>query len=123
MGRGGEVKVDIPREFGGLGRYSCPDELFIASIASCLLTTLLYFKGKMKLTLLSLSVEGNGSVERKGANGYEFKKARFKISITTKKKYEKMARECVKLAKEYCHLSKLLSKLADVKIEEAFHFS
>lgn len=123
IGRRAEVKVDIPREFGGLGRYSCPDELFIASVASCLLTTLLYFKEKMRLRLLSLSVEGSGDIEKKGSNGYELKKVRFKISIAAKKEYERMARECVELAEEYCHLSKLLSKLVNVEINKVFRFS
>lgn len=42
--KGQQLKVDMPVEFGGLGRAPCPDELLAASVAGCLLTTFLYFK-------------------------------------------------------------------------------
>ncbi|MEM2227181.1 MAG: OsmC family protein [Candidatus Bathyarchaeia archaeon] len=108
------AKVDMPKEFKGLGRYSCPDELFISSIAACLLTTFLYFKRKMRLKLLNLSVNSKGTVIRE-PEGYKLKNVYFKIVATTKKEYKEAAMNCLNLSEEHCHLIRLLP---NVKIEK-----
>ncbi|MBS7655635.1 OsmC family protein [Candidatus Bathyarchaeota archaeon] len=105
--KGVVAKIDIPKEFKGLGRYSCPDELFISSIAACLLTTFLYFKNKMQLKLLNLSVNSKGTVIKE-PDGYELKNVYFNIVATTKKEYKEAAMKCLNLSEEYCHLLKLL---------------
>jgi uncharacterized OsmC-like protein len=108
------IKVDMPKEFRGLDRYPCPDELFISSIAACLLTTFLYFKKKMRLKLLDLSVEGEGKISRK-ADGYKLEDAWFKFTVVTRKRYKKAITQCLNLAEEYCHLLNLLPIKAKVK--------
>jgi len=45
-----DLKLDMPVEFGGKGRYPCPDELFLAGLAGCLLKTFLYFRNKAQLS-------------------------------------------------------------------------
>ncbi|MEM3507597.1 MAG: OsmC family protein [Candidatus Bathyarchaeia archaeon] len=112
------AKVDMPKKFKGLGRYSCPDELFISSIAACLLTTFLYFKRKMRLKLLNLSVNSKGTVIRE-PEGYKLKNVYFKIVATTRKEYKEAAMNCLNLSEEYCHLIRLLP---NVKIEKYLIF-
>jgi|YelNatPaOPRAMG01_1025707.scaffolds.fasta_scaffold28848_3 uncharacterized OsmC-like protein len=113
------IKVDIPKEFKGLGRYPCPDELFISSIAACLLTTFLYFKKKMRLKILNLSVEGKGKISRK-VDGYKLEDAWFKFTVVARKKYEEAIMQCLNLAEEYCHLLNLLP--IKPKVEKTFKF-
>lgn len=71
---GGEAKftghpplsLDTPTEFGGGGRYPCPDELFFSAIGGCLLTTFLYFKRRAKLEIDDLHISVKGKVDLVG---------------------------------------------------------
>ena len=54
-------RLDMPVEFGGQGRFLGPEELLLASVGGCLLTTLVWFKKQMRITTLqglTISVEG-----------------------------------------------------------------
>ncbi len=41
------LKLDMPTRFGGKGRYPCPDELFLSSVAGCLNYNLSLFQEKV----------------------------------------------------------------------------
>lgn len=79
-GRSGLVKSDsapnaihftAPAEFGGLeGRWT-PEELLLASVASCYTTTLRAIAGAARFNFTDLQVEASGTV-RKARSGYEF---------------------------------------------------
>jgi len=79
-GRSGLVKSDsapngihftAPAEFGGLeGRWT-PEELLLASVASCYTTTLRAIAGAARFNFTDLQVEASGTV-RKASSGYEF---------------------------------------------------
>lgn len=64
------LRLDMPVEFGGKGRFACPDELFFSAVGGCLLTTFLYFKEKLKLHLRGLQVLVKGMAELIGTEGY-----------------------------------------------------
>ncbi|MZI94178.1 osmotically inducible protein OsmC [Vibrio sp. CAIM 722] len=53
------TKISIPAVYGGLGEYSNPKELYVASTAACFLSTLSAISDNKKLPLESLSVETN----------------------------------------------------------------
>ena len=53
------TKISIPAVYGGLGEYSNPKELYVASTAACFLSTLSAISDNKKLPLQSLSVETN----------------------------------------------------------------
>jgi len=124
-GSGGEVatrrfrglKLDMPTRFGGKGRYICPDELFLSSVAGCLLTTFLYFKRKLKVHLEDLEISVNGTL-RAGSEGYGISEIRGMIFIKVKKNDEIGVRKCIKLAEEYCHITRTLEKVVPIKIME-----
>jgi len=70
------IHFTAPKEFGGLeGRWT-PEELLLASVASCFTTTLWVIAGSViagsvRFDFTDLQVEASGTV-RKAASGYSF---------------------------------------------------
>lgn len=79
-GRSGLAKSDsapnaihftAPKEFGGLeGRWT-PEELLLAALAGCFITTLRSMSGSAQFDFTDLQVEASGTV-RKSESGYGF---------------------------------------------------
>lgn len=59
-----ELTVGTPPEFGGEPRQWSPEHLFVASVASCFMTTLLAIAGISRLEIRSLEVPAVGTLER-----------------------------------------------------------
>ncbi len=51
------TKISIPAVYGGLGEYSHPKELYVASASACFLSTLTAICDNKKLPLESMTVE------------------------------------------------------------------
>lgn len=65
------IHFTAPAEFGGLeGRWT-PEELLLASIASCFTTTLRAIAGAADFNFTDLQVEASGTI-RKAESGYSF---------------------------------------------------
>jgi len=108
------IRLDMPVEFGGKGRFPCPDELFFSAVGGCLLTTFLYYKKKLRLRLKGLQIPVKGTVDFTGKKGYEITgiEATFKIETDETER----AKECAELAKHYCHIARSLEPTIPIKI-------
>jgi len=116
-GRSGGLKVDMPVEFGGKGRYPCPDELFLSGIAGCLLTTFLYFRKKLNATLERLEISITGTL-RFQFDGYEIAAIDATMHAKTDKNGEANVRRCIELTKKYCHITRTLEKAIPVRVTD-----
>ncbi|MGC9454034.1 MAG: OsmC family protein [Phycisphaerae bacterium] len=58
------LRVAAPPEFNGPDRTWCPEELFVAAIESCLMSTFLYFVERFGLSLSSYASESKGVLEK-----------------------------------------------------------
>ena len=58
------LTVATPPEFGGPQGVWSPEELLVASVGSCLLTTFLYFADRFELPLSSYSSASKGTVDK-----------------------------------------------------------
>jgi len=120
-GRFPGLKLDMPVEFGGKGRYPCPDELFLAAIGGCLLTTFLHFKKKLNVNVAEFEISINGRL-RGDTEGYKIAGIEAVISARAKKNDEKGLRRCIRLAKEYCHITRTLGKTVPIEIADRISF-
>jgi len=111
------LRVDMPVEFGGGGRYPCPDEIFLSSIAGCLLTTFLYFKDKLHVQAKRLEISIEGVLGAK-ADGYEVERVDAHFRIEPGDVDEANLRRCVDLTKRYCHITRTLEKAFPIRIFE-----
>ncbi len=97
--------IDTPTEFGGRGTALCPDELFLTSIAGCVLTTFLWFTRKRGVKINDMRLDAESEIELiKGA--YSFKAIRITIEISAPEEYADKAKTCLDLAIRYCHISR-----------------
>jgi uncharacterized OsmC-like protein len=109
------LKLDMPIEFGGNGRYPCPDELFLSAVAGCLLTTFLYFKKRLNVHVIGFRISISATL-RGGAEGYRLAGMEATIFAEAMKSNEPEVRRCIELAKQYCHLTRTLEKAVPIKI-------
>jgi len=65
------LQVATPPDFGGPAQTWCPEELFVGSIASCLMSTFLYFVERSHLSLTAYSSTSKGTLS-KTADGFRF---------------------------------------------------
>lgn len=108
------VKLDMPKEFGGKGRFPCPDELFFSSVGGCLLTTFLYYGRKLRLPLHGLQVAVKGAVDLVGET-YQVTGIEVVIKVETDENEKSKAEECIELAKYYCHIIRALEQAVPIK--------
>ena len=99
-----DLTVATPPEFGGPEGMWSPEELFVASVGSCLLSTFLYFAYRFELAFESYSSTSTGTME-KTSQGFRFTGIDVVIAVTvsddkaTKKAFslrlkEKMEKYC-----------------------------
>jgi len=74
------LQAATPPEFGGPAHTWCPEELFVASIESCLMSTFLYFADRFHLSLIAYSSTCKGIVN-KTAEGLRFSGVEVRIEV------------------------------------------
>jgi len=114
--RGITLKVDLPPEFGGLGCHLAPDELFLAAIAGCLMTTFLHFRktNRLRLRLLQCTISSRRVQTEKG---YHLQDIRATLRIRVDKDQVEVGRKCIELARNYCPLLADLSSPLKVDVQ------
>jgi organic hydroperoxide reductase OsmC/OhrA len=79
--RNPELTVAAPPEFGGPDGTWSPEELLVASVGSCLLSTFLYFAHRFRLAFGSYSSTSTGTIE-KTSEGLRFTGIEVSIAVT-----------------------------------------
>lgn len=115
----GDLRVDIPREFSGLGRSPCPDQLFLASIGGCLLTTLLHFKGRFDLDIAGVNISVSEDITLSRSEGYRIRSIKAAMSVKADPGNADIVKRCAELAKDYCHITRSIEACTplDVSVE------
>jgi len=102
----GELKVGPAPEFNGTPGTMNPEELFVASVNSCLMTTFFYFVRKSDIDILSYRSDAEGQVEKQ-ADGFRFTqmKIQAKVALKNQELAEKV-HELGNLSEKYCLVSR-----------------
>jgi organic hydroperoxide reductase OsmC/OhrA len=100
-----DLTFDTPTRFGGRGKYACADQLFLSSLAACLIATFLYFKRKLRFTPIRLEANVKARITLVGGRGYRFSRIRAVLLVQSKRSDLMVARRCADLAVAYCHLT------------------
>ena len=99
------LEIATPEEFGGPRGYLSAEDLFVASVNSCLMTTFLYFADKKKVKIKSYASETVGTLSR-GLKGFCFSEIEVKIDVLAEdNEAQKKIPDLIKLAKKYCLIS------------------
>jgi organic hydroperoxide reductase OsmC/OhrA len=112
-----DLKFDTPPRFGGLGRYPCTDQLFLSSLAACLIATFLYFNRKLRFTPIHVEATVKGKVTLVGGRGYRFSRIKAVLWVRSKKSDLMVARRCANLAVAYCHLTQTVGEVVPMSVK------
>lgn len=114
-----ELRIDMPEDFEGHGRSPCPDQLFLASIGGCLLTTFIHFANRFQLGIGDLGISVEGEVSLIEGVGYRIRSVEVKVRVEADTEEVEVAEKCAELARDYCHITKSIENAipVDVAIE------
>jgi organic hydroperoxide reductase OsmC/OhrA len=105
----GRLDVGPAPEFSGSPETLNPEELFVAAVNNCLMTTFFYFVRKLNLEVLAYYSHAEGRVEKQ-TDGFRFTNVQVRAEVTVKNQEpaEKI-RELGDLAEKYCLVSRSLA--------------
>jgi organic hydroperoxide reductase OsmC/OhrA len=96
------MEFATPPEFGGPDGIISPEDLFVASATSCLMTTFVTFTSKLRFEFKSFSCEGHGTLERVD-KGFQFTKLLLKTKVeVASEDLKPKAERALELAGKYC---------------------
>jgi organic hydroperoxide reductase OsmC/OhrA len=105
----GELPVGPAPEFGGRPESLNPEELFVAAINSCLMTTFFYFLRRADIELQSYQADAEGQVQ-KGSDGLRFVDVQVHATAAVKDpSLAKKISELAALAEKHCLVSRSVS--------------
>jgi organic hydroperoxide reductase OsmC/OhrA len=115
----GDLRIDMPEEFSGNGRSPCPDQLFLASLGGCLLTTFLHFAKRLQLEVQDVNIFVGGKIFLRKGVGYRIGLVEAKIRVMADTEDMELAEKCSELARDYCHITRSIEDAirVDVSIE------
>lgn len=110
-------RFDTPKEFGGRAKYASPEEIFISSIGSCLITTFLFFRKKIMFPMKSLRVDANGKLDHNNNEGYRIMEinASLLVEIENSQSIHKI-QKCFDLTEKFCPISQSLKHCIPLEI-------
>ncbi len=105
----GEFALGPPPEFGGRPESLNPEELFVAAINGCLMTTFFHFLQRWGIELQSYQAEAEGQVQ-KGVDGFQFVEVQVQATATVDDPSlaEKVS-DAAQRAEKYCLVSRSVS--------------
>lgn len=121
-GRAGHVQTDdgllsvdlaMPKELGGKGGATNPEQLFAAGYAACFESAMRFLAGKQKLPLADASVTANVSLHPNGAGGFKLGVA---LAAETKGLDQQAAEALVSAAHEICPYSNAIKGNIEVAL-------
>ena len=100
-----DIEIATPPEFKGHPGIWTPEELFVASVNTCIMTTFLYYADKQGVGFLSYESDAEGVLEKVGAR-FMFSeiKVRPGISVKSESQTERI-KELIALSEENCLIS------------------
>lgn len=100
-----DITISTPPEFKGFEGYWSPEELFISSINTCIMTTFLYFVEKFALEVSSYQSKVEGEVRLEGGK-FVFSSVAVKPYITVKNEsMREKTLHALKKSEKYCLVS------------------
>jgi organic hydroperoxide reductase OsmC/OhrA len=102
----GQLEVGPAPEFEGNQETLNPEEMFVAAINNCLMTTFFYFVRKSNVEILSYYSSAKGQVEKQ-VGGFRFTNVEVRAKVTLQQRdFVEKVRELGDLAEKYCLVSR-----------------
>ncbi len=104
-----KIEVATPPEFGGHEGFISPEDLLLASISSCAMTTFLAFCHRFEVKLVSMEASASAKVEFV-EKGFKFTQAKVQMEVVVEDEVSiQPAQEAIRKAHHYCLISASLN--------------
>jgi organic hydroperoxide reductase OsmC/OhrA len=114
------LEVSTPPEFkGGVEGLWSPEELLVASVASCLAVTLAAVAEASHIGLTSIEVDGLGHVERSPEGRFEFTAIQLTLEVGAEGDHPHTLQRLVEDAERRCIVSSALDVPMEVRLVQA----
>ena len=112
-----DVEVGPAPEFEGSPETLNPEEMFVAAINNCLMTTFFYFVRKSNVEVLSYFSKAQGQLEKQ-KDGFRFTHVDVRAEVTLAQQHlaEKI-RQIGDLAEKYCLISRSVACLVHYELQ------
>jgi len=113
----GELEVGPAPEFEGNPETLNPEEMFVAAVNSCIMTTFFYFVRKSNIEVLSYYSDAQGQVEKQ-KDGFRFTNVVVRAEVTlAQQQLAEKVRQLGDLAEKYCLVSRSVSCSVHYRLE------
>jgi len=100
-----DIAIATPLEFLGHAGFWSPEDLFLASVNSCIMTTFLYYAQRKRLQFLSYTSRAEGILEMV-RGGFMFSEVKVEPQILVRQDIDiQRAREFMELSEKNCFIS------------------
>jgi uncharacterized OsmC-like protein len=99
-------EFDTPREHGGKETAPCPDQLFMASLAGCIINTFNYYRSMLKVQTKDIKVKVGSDITLTATEGYRVTGITIELDVWSDEENMALNEKCAERAREYCHLTK-----------------
>ncbi len=112
---------DTPHEYDGNETAPCPDQLFTASLAGCIINTFNYYRRMLEAETRDLTVNASTDIELNDTNGYRVTGINIDIQVWSDRENQELNQKCAERATEYCHLTKSIEPAIPVATKITLH--
>lgn len=113
----GEIEVGPAPEFEGSSETLNPEEMFVAAINNCLMTTFFYFVRKLNVEILSYYSEAQGRLEKQ-KDGFRFTHVEVQAEVTlAQQELAEKVHQLRDLAEKYCLVSRSVTCPVQYELE------
>ena len=117
------ITVSPPPEFGGKAGYCVPEEIFAASLASCMNTIFLLIAGNSKIALKNLETKANLKMNVEGLEKLIFTNIHFVMNVKLENDNErerKKAKTVYEMAQKICPIRQSWGEKVPINFELNF---
>ena len=114
-------EFDTPKEHGGNESAPCPDQLFMASLAGCIINTFNYYRAMLKVETKDIKVKTGSDIELTESEGYRLTGITIELEVWSDEENKELNEKCAERAREYCHLTKSIEPAIPIKASTKVH--
>jgi organic hydroperoxide reductase OsmC/OhrA len=112
---------DTPREYDGNETAPCPDQLFTASLAGCIINTFNYYRRMLDAETRDLTVNTSMDIDLDDTSGYKVTAINIDIHVWSDPENQELNQRCAQRATEYCHLTKSIEQVIPTTTKITLH--
>ena len=115
------IDFDTPHEHGGNETAPCPDQLFMTSLAGCIINTFNYYRVMLDTETLDIKVKVSSDIELTKTSGYRVTGINIALEVWSDEENIELNQKCAERAIEYCHLTKSIEKAIPIETSIEVH--